>query len=78
VTFTAGATAYPYRRFAMFAIAAALAWSTYATLLGYAGGRTYENEPLKALLLGFGIALVGAALIEAGRRWGGRLVQAAR
>jgi membrane-associated protein len=78
VTFTAGATAYPYRRFVMFASAAALTWSTYATLLGYAGGRAYENEPLKALLLGFGIAFLGAALIEAGRRWGGRLVQAWR
>ena len=78
VTFTAGATAYRYRRFAMFALAAALAWSVYATLLGYAGGKAYENEPLKALLLGFGTALVGVALIEAGRRWGGRLVQAMR
>jgi membrane-associated protein len=78
VTFTAGATAYLYARFVVFAIVAALTWSTYATLLGYAGGKAYENEPLKALLLGFGIALVGAALIEATRRWGGRLVQAWR
>ena len=78
VTFTAGATGYGYRRFAAFALAAALAWSTYATLLGYAGGRAYEDEPLKALLFGFGIAIIGAALIEAGRRWGPRLVQAAR
>jgi membrane-associated protein len=78
VTFTAGATAYRYARFATFAVAAALAWSTYATLLGYAGGRAYEDEPLKALLFGFGIALVGAALFEASRRWGGRLIQAWR
>jgi membrane-associated protein len=78
VTFTAGATEYPYRRFAIYAAIAAVVWSTYATLLGYAGGKAYENEPVKALLLGFGIALVGAALIEAGRRWGGRLVQASR
>jgi membrane-associated protein len=78
VTFTAGATDYLYRRFALFAIIAALTWSTYATLIGYAGGKTYENEPLKALLFGFAIAIVGAALIEATRRWGGRLVQALR
>jgi membrane-associated protein len=77
VTFTAGATSYPFKRFATFAILAALAWSTYATLLGYAGGKAFENDPLNALLFGFGIALVGAALIEAGRRWGGRLVRAA-
>jgi membrane protein DedA with SNARE-associated domain len=78
VTFTAGATAYLYARFVVFAIIAALTWSTYATLLGYAGGKAYENEPLKALLFGFGIAIIGAALIEASRRWGGRLVRAAR
>jgi membrane-associated protein len=78
VTFTAGATDYLYARFVVFAIIAAFTWSTYATLLGYAGGKAYENEPLKALLFGFGIAIVGAALIEAVRRWGPRLVQAAR
>jgi membrane-associated protein len=78
VTFTAGATDYLYARFVVFAAIAAFTWSTYATLLGYAGGKAYENEPLKALLFGFGIAIVGAALIEAVRRWGPRLVQAAR
>jgi membrane-associated protein len=78
VTFTAGATAYLYARFVFFAIIAAFTWSTYATLIGYAGGKTYENEPLKALLFGFAIAIVGAALIEATRRWGPRVVQAFR
>jgi membrane-associated protein len=78
VTFTAGATSYRYRRFATFALSAAVLWSTYATLLGYAGGKAYEDDPLKALLLGFGIALVGAVLVEAIRRWGLRLVHAAR
>lgn len=77
VTFTAGATSYPYKRFAAFAIPAALGWSTYATLVGYAGGKAFENDPLQALLVSFGIALVGAALIESSRRWGGRLVRAA-
>jgi membrane-associated protein len=78
VTFTAGATSYRYRRFVTFALSAALLWSAYATLLGYAGGKAYEDDPIKALLLGFGIALVGAVLIEAARRWGLRLVHAWR
>jgi membrane-associated protein len=68
VTFTAGATSYPYKRFAMFAIPAAVAWSAYATLLGYAGGKAFEDDPLKALAFGFGVALAGAALIEGVRR----------
>jgi membrane protein DedA with SNARE-associated domain len=76
VTVTAGATSYLYTRFAGFAIAAALAWSAYATLLGYAGGKAYEDEPLKALFLGFGLALAGAALIEIGRRWGPQVARA--
>jgi membrane-associated protein len=77
VTFTAGATSYAYKRFATFGITAAGAWSAYATLLGYAGGRAYEDDPLKALAFGFGIALAGAALIEGVRRWGTRIVYTA-
>ena len=68
VTLTAGATGYGYARFAAFAGAAAVLWSTYATMLGYAGGKAYEDDPLRALLLGFGLALAGATLIEAVRR----------
>jgi membrane-associated protein len=75
VTFTAGTSSYKYKRFAAFAIAAAAAWSAYATLLGYAGGKAYEDDPLRALALGFGVALVGAGLIEGVRHWGPRLVQ---
>lgn len=78
VTFTAGATSYAYKRFATFAIAAAVTWSAYASLLGFAGGKAYEDEPLKALLFGFGFALTGAALIEGIRRFGPRLVRAVR
>jgi membrane-associated protein len=76
VTFTAGATSYAYKRFATFAITAAGLWSAYATLLGYAGGKAYEDDPLKALVFGFGIALAGAVLIEGVRRWGARIVRA--
>jgi membrane-associated protein len=72
VTVTAGATAFPYRRFAVFAIAAGVLWATYAALLGCLGGRVFEDEPLKAMLVGFGLAGVAALLIEVARRARGR------
>ncbi len=81
VMLTAGATSMPYARFAKFAITAGAIWSAYGALLGYAGGRGFEDEPLKALLLGLGVAAFSSAIIEALRRWGGHLVapfQAAR
>ena len=64
----------PYARFAKFAITAGAIWSAYGALLGYAGGRGFEDEPLKALLLGLGVAAFSSAIIEALRRWGGHLV----
>jgi membrane-associated protein len=36
-------------------------------LLGYFGGRTFEEEPWKGLLLAFAIALAVTAAVEAGR-----------
>jgi len=48
--------------------------SAYGALLGYAGGRSFEDEPLKALLLGLGVAAFSSAIIEALRRWGGHLI----
>jgi membrane protein DedA with SNARE-associated domain len=72
VTVTAGATAFPYRRFAGLALAAGVLWATYAALLGYLGGRVFEDEPLKAMLFGLGLAGGAALMIEAVRRVRGR------
>ena len=58
VTLTAGAVRYRYRRFAGFGAAAAIAWGTYCGLVGYIGGHAFEDNPLKGLLLGIGIAAV--------------------
>jgi membrane-associated protein len=74
VTVTAGATGFPYRRFVTLAIAAGLIWATYASLLGYLGGRVFEDAPLQAMALGLGLAAVGALLIEAVRRIRGRRI----
>jgi membrane-associated protein len=74
VMLTAGATSLPFGRFVKFVVIAAAAWSSYAALLGYAGGRAFEGEPLTALLLGLGVAASSSAIVEALRRWGGRLL----
>jgi membrane-associated protein len=67
-TVTAGVLSMRWLRFALYAGVAALAWSSYASLLGYLGGRAFEDNPWWGLLLGFGIAAVTFAAVEAVRR----------
>lgn len=68
VTFSCGMLEMRWRRFIAFDIAAGLVWATYAALLGYVGGRTFEENPLKGFLLAFVVALGIAGAIEA-YRW---------
>jgi membrane-associated protein len=68
VTVTAGLTRMRAAVFAAFAALAATAWASYAGLLGYFGGRTFEERPGLALLVGFGLAATVALVIEATRR----------
>ena len=68
VTLSAGTLQYPWRRFVLFDAAAALIWALYATLLGYFGGRAFEDAPWKGLLLALAIAFAVAGLIEL-TRW---------
>ena len=64
-TFTAGFTeAISWRRFLIFDAIAAAIWGSYTVLLGYFGGRTFEEEPWKGLLLAFAIALAVTAVVE--------------
>ena len=66
--FTAGfVETFPWRRFIVFDLLACAIWGSYAVLLGYFGGRTFEEEPWKGLLLAFGIALAVTAVVEAYR-----------
>jgi membrane-associated protein len=67
-TVTAGVVRMRWVRFAVFAAIAAAAWASYAALLGYAGGRVFEDNPLWGLLLGFGIAAATFLAIELARR----------
>jgi membrane-associated protein len=69
-TFTAGVVHLPWKtRFAPYIFIAAILWASYAALLGYLGGRTFENKPIYALLLALGIAAVITAGVELVRRF---------
>ncbi|GAA2719117.1 DedA family protein [Actinocorallia aurantiaca] len=63
-TLTLGATGYPFRRFLLFDVFAGLSWAVYSVLVGYIGGVAFEEDPFKGLLLGLGIALTVAAVVE--------------
>ncbi|WP_326820634.1 DedA family protein [Streptosporangium sp. NBC_01756] len=63
-TLTMGAVAYPRRPFALFDAVAAVSWAAYSGLIGYVGGAAFENDPVKGLLLGLGIALSITAVVE--------------
>ncbi len=65
VTFTAGYTrGLPWHRFLRYDIVAGGLWATYATMLGYIGGKQFEEQPWKGVLLGLGIAFAVAFVIE--------------
>jgi membrane-associated protein len=68
VTLSCGMLEMPWRRFIVFDVAAGLVWATYAALLGYVGGTTFEEDPLKGFLLAFAVALLVGGVIE-GVRW---------
>jgi membrane-associated protein len=68
VTLSCGMLEMRWRRFIAFDVAAGLVWGTYAAMLGYVGGRTFEESPLKGFLLAFAVALAVAGVVE-GIRW---------
>lgn len=64
-TFTAGLVeTFPWRRFLLFDAIAGAIWGSYTVLLGYFGGKTFEEEPWKGLLLAFGIAVAVTGIVE--------------
>ena len=70
VTFTSGYTkGLPWHRFFRYDLIAGGVWATYATMLGYIGGKQFEEQPWKGVLVGLGIAFSVAALIEVVRKW---------
>ena len=70
VTFSAGYVhAFPWRRFIVYDVVAGLIWGTYGALLGYFGGRTFEDHPFLGVLLALGVALSLGFLVEAVRHY---------
>jgi membrane protein DedA with SNARE-associated domain len=70
VTFASGYVhVMPWRRFIVYDVIAGVIWGCYTVLLGYFGGKQFEEQPWKGLLLAFGIAVGVAALIELVRHY---------
>ena len=67
-TFTAGMVRFRAIVFFSIAALAAVAWATYAVLLGYYGGRAFEEQPLLALGVALGIAFAITAAVELARK----------
>src|SRR5581483_5646682 len=65
----AGWLEYPWRRFVVFDAVAATSWALYAALLGYLGGKVFEEQPWKGLLAALGIAGAVTGGIELVRWW---------
>lgn len=63
-TFMAGRTAYRLRRFTPTVMAAGVLWASFATSLGYVGGRTFHEQTLLATGLGIALGVGFAALLE--------------
>ncbi|GAA4057966.1 VTT domain-containing protein [Nonomuraea soli] len=66
-TITMGAVRYPLRSFTFFDVIAASSWAVYSGLIGFFGGMAFENDPIKGLLLGLGIAVTITVVVEAVR-----------
>ncbi|MDX2968464.1 DedA family protein [Kribbella solani] len=64
VTLTMGSVRYPLRRFSPYAALAAISWGVYCTLVGYIGGKAFEDNPLKGVILGIGLALGVTLVVE--------------
>jgi len=68
VTLACGLLEMRWRRFISFDVVAGFLWASYAALLGYVGGRTFEKSPLYGFLIAFVVALAITGAIEA-YRW---------
>lgn len=63
-----GGIRYPWRKFVVLDGTGATIWAAYSVLIGYIGGAYFADNPGKALLLAFGIALLTVGMVELGRR----------
>jgi membrane-associated protein len=68
VTLACGLLKMRWRRFITFDVPAGLMWASYAALLGYFGGKAFEEQPWKGFLVAFVVALGITGAIEV-YRW---------
>jgi membrane protein DedA with SNARE-associated domain len=68
VTLACGLLKMRWHRFIRFDLAAGFLWASYAALLGYWGGRTFEKNPLYGFLIAFAVALAITGAVELYRR----------
>jgi membrane protein DedA with SNARE-associated domain len=64
VTFACGSLDWAWTRFIKFDIVAGVIWGAYASLLGYFGGKTFEDSPFKGFIVAFAIALAITCGVE--------------
>ena len=64
LTVSSGITHQPRRWFVGWVAAATIIWATYAALLGYLGGKAFEDNHTLAFVVAFGAALSVTVLIE--------------
>lgn len=64
VNLTAGATGYSQRRFAGFSLLSGMTWAAWSVGIGTLAGHWVQDNPLLAALIGVGVALLVAVLIE--------------
>jgi membrane protein DedA with SNARE-associated domain len=67
LTLTCGITRRDHRWFVGWIVAAAAIWALYASLLGFIGGKAFQDDHTKAFLVAFGGAVGATVLIEAVR-----------
>jgi membrane protein DedA with SNARE-associated domain len=73
VNMTAGAVAYPRKRFTMLAAIAAISWSIYSVLLGIGAGHLLgEEQPLLAAAAGVAGGLLLGVIVDQVMSWLGR------
>jgi membrane protein DedA with SNARE-associated domain len=64
VTLSCGITGQPRRWFMKWSAIASVIWGLYATLLGFIGGKSFQDNHTKAFITAFSIAIVATVLVE--------------
>jgi membrane protein DedA with SNARE-associated domain len=64
VTLSCGITQQSRKWFAMWAAIAGTIWASYATLLGFIGGRAFQDNHTKAFLVAFSTAIGATVILE--------------